>query len=50
MFLGDNLAVPEGQFSPMLIAFLIGYNVEILFAIMDDFAQRLVIDSDSRKK
>jgi len=45
MFLGKNLVVPEEQFSPMLTAFIIGYNVEILFSIMDNFAQRLAIDN-----
>jgi hypothetical protein len=51
MFFGENLVIPEGQFSPMLIAFLIGYNVEILFSIMDNFAERLAIDNkrDSSK-
>lgn len=45
MFFGEKVVIPEGQFSPMLIAFLIGYNVEILFSIMDNFAHRLAIDN-----
>lgn len=43
MFFGDSAAVPSGEFTPMLIAFVVGYNVEILFAVMDDLAERLSI-------
>ena len=54
MFFGNSQAMPEGEFSHMLIAFLVGYNVEILFGLMDNLAQRFAINSktineDARK-
>jgi hypothetical protein len=44
MFMGDSQSI-QGQYSPMAMAFLIGYNVEILFAMMDNLAKRLSIES-----
>ncbi|MCJ8273345.1 MAG: hypothetical protein MJK04_28585 [Psychrosphaera sp.] len=44
MFMGDSESI-QGQYSPMVMAFLIGYNVEILFAMMDNLAKRLSIES-----
>lgn len=41
MFFSDNTGLPSGQFGPMLVAFIVGYNVEILFMVMDDLASRL---------
>ncbi len=41
MFFSDSATLPSGQFGPMLMAFVVGYNVEILFMLMDDLATRL---------
>ncbi|CAM3659501.1 hypothetical protein VA7868_00359 [Vibrio aerogenes CECT 7868] len=41
MLFSDGQSVIEAEYSPMLIAFLIGYNVEILFSLMDNLARRL---------
>ncbi|OUS30281.1 hypothetical protein A9Q99_07355 [Gammaproteobacteria bacterium 45_16_T64] len=45
LFFGEDQAASVGQYSPMMIAFLIGYNVEILFSMMDNLANRLAIES-----
>ncbi|MCY7295754.1 hypothetical protein [Alteromonas sp. a30] len=41
MFFSDTSMLPSGDFAPMLVAFVVGYNVEILFMLMDDIASRL---------
>lgn len=45
LFFGEGGVASTGQYSPIVIAFLIGYNVEILFSIMDNLARRLAVDS-----
>ncbi|WP_139281495.1 hypothetical protein [Vibrio aerogenes] len=41
MIFNKEQTVIDAEYSPMLIAFLIGYNVEILFSLMDNLARRL---------
>ncbi|SHO58648.1 hypothetical protein [Vibrio quintilis] len=41
MVFSKDQAALTAEYSPMLIAFLIGYNVEILFSLMDNLARRL---------
>lgn len=41
LFLGDNALLDEGGFSLMLVAFVIGYNVEVLFSMVDNVASRM---------
>lgn len=41
MLMGEGTGVPQGSYSPMLFAFVLGYNVEIMFALMDNIANRL---------
>lgn len=41
MFFSEASTLPNGQFGPMLVAFVVGYNVEILFMVMDDLVSRL---------
>jgi len=43
MFIGDNQGIPNGEYTAMVVAFLVGYNVEIMFSIMDSLAQKLAI-------
>lgn len=45
LFFGEGAAHSSGQYSPMMMAFLIGYNVEILFSMMDNIADRLSIEN-----
>ena len=39
-FNGDNDSI-EGSFSPMALAFLVGYNVEVLFSLLDNAARQV---------
>lgn len=42
LFMGDKTLLNEGGFSMMLAAFVIGYNVDVLFALIDNVASRMV--------
>ncbi|HEX7028621.1 MAG TPA: hypothetical protein VF268_15370 [Gammaproteobacteria bacterium] len=42
LFMGDNTLLNGGGFSMMLIAFIVGYNVDVLFALIDNAAGRLI--------
>lgn len=42
LFMGDKTLLNEGGFSMMLAAFVIGYNVDVLFAMIDNVASRMV--------
>ncbi len=50
IFFSDSMPSESSQFSPMLIAFLIGYNVDILFSAMDSAANRLLPQKKSKNK
>lgn len=39
---GNGAMLNEGAFSMMLVAFIIGYNVDVLFALIDNVASRMV--------
>lgn len=41
LFIGDSTLLNGGGFSMMLIAFIVGYNVDVLFTLIDNVASRL---------
>lgn len=41
LFFGDNGLVDDPGFSLMLVAFVIGYNVEVLFTLVDKIANKI---------
>lgn len=42
LFMGDNTLLNGGGFSMMLIAFVVGYNVDVLFTLIDNVASRMI--------
>jgi hypothetical protein len=42
LFMGDKTLFNEGDVSMMLVAFIIGYNVDVLFALIDNVASRML--------
>lgn len=42
LFMGDNTLLNGGGFSMMLISFIVGYNIDVLFALIDNVASRMI--------
>ncbi len=50
LFFGDSGSVDKANFSPMLIAFIVGYNIEILFSAMDNMANKLSMSMEKKRE